>query len=174
MKERPPRVQHYSERFALHLIIPLSLRAPLVRHLHSRSVPLCPDNHSNYPEGNSPLQWYWRNKILKRVRFLLKITSTYNVYTWGCSSVSLVIFFLFTLFHHLLKPPSINLWYLHFAGLLCHLDDACTSSPCQAGANCDTSPINGSYTCSCTSGYKGVDCSEDIDECEQGKSLLIT
>ncbi|KAL2718628.1 NOTCH protein, partial [Vespula squamosa] len=54
------------------------------------------------------------------------------------------------------------------AGLLCHLDDACTSNPCHEGANCDTSPINGSFTCSCATGYKGVDCSEDIDECEQG------
>lgn len=55
-----------------------------------------------------------------------------------------------------------------FSGLLCHLDDACTSNPCHADAICDTSPINGSYTCSCASGYKGIDCSEDIDECEQG------
>lgn len=59
------------------------------------------------------------------------------------------------------------------SGLLCHLDDACTSNPCHADAICDTSPINGSYTCSCASGYKGIDCSEDIDECEQGK-LQIT
>ncbi|OAD53540.1 Neurogenic locus Notch protein [Eufriesea mexicana] len=54
-----------------------------------------------------------------------------------------------------------------FTGLLCHLDDACTSNPCHQGAICDTSPINGSFTCSCATGYKGVDCSEDIDECEQ-------
>lgn len=54
------------------------------------------------------------------------------------------------------------------AGLLCHLDDACTSNPCHADAICDTSPINGSYACSCASGYKGIDCSEDINECEQG------
>ncbi|KAI4496487.1 hypothetical protein M0804_000297 [Polistes exclamans] len=52
--------------------------------------------------------------------------------------------------------------------LLCHLDDACTSNPCHEGANCDTSPINGSFACSCATGYKGVDCSEDIDECKQG------
>lgn len=57
---------------------------------------------------------------------------------------------------------------MFFTGLLCHLDDACTSNPCHADAICDTSPINGSYTCSCASGYKGVDCSEDINECEQG------
>ncbi|EFN74104.1 Neurogenic locus Notch protein [Camponotus floridanus] len=55
-------------------------------------------------------------------------------------------------------------------GLLCHLDDACTSNPCHEGAICDTSPINGSFTCSCATGYKGLDCSEDIDECEQGSS----
>lgn len=54
-------------------------------------------------------------------------------------------------------------------GLLCHLDDACTSNPCHADAICDTNPINGSYACSCASGFKGVDCSEDINECEQGK-----
>nr|CAD7426221.1 unnamed protein product [Timema monikensis] len=60
-----------------------------------------------------------------------------------------------------------------YVSLLCHLDDACTSNPCHADAICDTSPINGSYTCSCASGYKGVDCSEDIDECEQGTSFRI-
>lgn len=65
----------------------------------------------------------------------------------------------------------INLFsfFFFFVGLLCHLDDACTSNPCHADAICDTSPINGSYTCSCASGYKGIDCSEDIDECEQGE-----
>lgn len=64
------------------------------------------------------------------------------------------------------------MWHNVFTGLLCHLDDACTSNPCHADAICDTSPTNGSYTCSCASGYKGVDCSEDIDECEQGKFFL--
>lgn len=59
-----------------------------------------------------------------------------------------------------------------FTGLLCHLDDACTSNPCHEGAICDTSPINGSFTCSCATGYKGLDCSEDIDECEQGKNFI--
>lgn len=53
-------------------------------------------------------------------------------------------------------------------GLLCHLDDACTSNPCHADAICETSPIDGSFTCSCAQGYKGPNCSEDIDECFQG------
>ena len=53
-------------------------------------------------------------------------------------------------------------------GLLCHLDDACASNPCHAGASCETSPIDGTYLCSCPNGFKGVDCTEDIDECEAG------
>lgn len=56
-------------------------------------------------------------------------------------------------------------------GLLCHLDDACTSNPCHADAICETSPIDGSFTCSCAQGYKGPNCSEDIDECFQGKTF---
>jgi hypothetical protein len=58
-------------------------------------------------------------------------------------------------------------------GLLCHLDDACTSNPCHADAICDTSPVNGSFTCTCAAGYTGIDCSEDINECEQGKSIIL-
>lgn len=58
-------------------------------------------------------------------------------------------------------------------GLLCHLDDACTSHPCHADAICETSPIDGSYTCSCAQGYKGTNCSQDIDECYQGNILLF-
>ena len=48
------------------------------------------------------------------------------------------------------------------------MDDACASNPCHAGAICDTSPIDGTYMCSCPPGFKGVDCTEDIDECEAG------
>src|SRR5665811_1523736 len=53
-------------------------------------------------------------------------------------------------------------------GLLCHLNDACTSNPCHEGAICETSPIDGSYLCSCPSGFKGTNCTEDIDECLEG------
>ena len=66
---------------------------------------------------------------------------------------------------------SIRFFLSLFSGLLCHLDDACTSNPCHEGAICDTSPINGSFACSCATGYKGVDCSNDIDECEQGELM---
>uniref|UniRef100_A0A8C3TG60 Neurogenic locus notch homolog protein 1 n=1 Tax=Chelydra serpentina TaxID=8475 RepID=A0A8C3TG60_CHESE len=40
-------------------------------------------------------------------------------------------------------------------GLLCHLDDACISNPCNEGSNCDTNPVNGKAICTCPSGYTG-------------------
>lgn len=53
-------------------------------------------------------------------------------------------------------------------GLLCHLDDACMSNPCQGtGAVCTTSPVDGSYLCTCPRGFYGVDCSMDKDECAE-------
>lgn len=55
-----------------------------------------------------------------------------------------------------------------FTGLLCHLRNACISNPCNAGAVCDTNPVDGSYVCSCSPGYKGGDCSQDVDECAPG------
>jgi hypothetical protein len=56
-------------------------------------------------------------------------------------------------------------------GLLCHLDDACISNPCHKGALCDTNPLNGQYICTCPQGYKGADCTEDVDECAMGECL---
>ncbi|KAF2974030.1 hypothetical protein EK904_011600 [Melospiza melodia maxima] len=56
------------------------------------------------------------------------------------------------------------------AGLLCHLDDACVSNPCQKGALCDTNPVNGNYICTCPQGHKGADCTEDVDECAMANS----
>ena len=57
-------------------------------------------------------------------------------------------------------------------GLLCHLNDACASNPCNAAAICDTSIVNGSYTCRCPAGFSGTDCNEDIDECLEGESCF--
>uniref|UniRef100_A0A8C3TFY3 Neurogenic locus notch homolog protein 1 n=1 Tax=Chelydra serpentina TaxID=8475 RepID=A0A8C3TFY3_CHESE len=53
-------------------------------------------------------------------------------------------------------------------GLLCHLDDACISNPCNEGSNCDTNPVNGKAICTCPSGYTGPACNQDIDECSLG------
>uniref|UniRef100_A0AAQ4QQ20 Neurogenic locus notch homolog protein 1 n=1 Tax=Gasterosteus aculeatus aculeatus TaxID=481459 RepID=A0AAQ4QQ20_GASAC len=58
-----------------------------------------------------------------------------------------------------------NLFLLALAGLLCHLDDACISNPCQKGSNCDTNPVNGKAICTCPPGYTGSACNLDIDEC---------
>uniref|UniRef100_A0A8C4WJN1 Neurogenic locus notch homolog protein 1 n=1 Tax=Gopherus evgoodei TaxID=1825980 RepID=A0A8C4WJN1_9SAUR len=54
-------------------------------------------------------------------------------------------------------------------GLLCHLNDACISNPCNEGSNCDTNPVNGKAICTCPSGYTGPACNQDIDECSLGK-----
>ncbi|EPY81630.1 notch1 preproprotein-like protein [Camelus ferus] len=53
-------------------------------------------------------------------------------------------------------------------GLLCHLNDACISNPCNEGSNCDTNPVNGKAICTCPSGYTGPACSQDVDECSLG------
>uniref|UniRef100_A0AAY4E4J3 Notch receptor 3 n=1 Tax=Denticeps clupeoides TaxID=299321 RepID=A0AAY4E4J3_9TELE len=50
-------------------------------------------------------------------------------------------------------------------GLLCHLDDACVSNPCNEGAVCDTNPLNGRAICTCPAGYAGPRCEIDINEC---------
>uniref|UniRef100_A0A3Q3GPB0 Neurogenic locus notch homolog protein 1 n=1 Tax=Labrus bergylta TaxID=56723 RepID=A0A3Q3GPB0_9LABR len=50
-------------------------------------------------------------------------------------------------------------------GLLCQLDDACISNPCQKGSNCDTNPVSGNHFCTCPSGYFGASCDQDVDEC---------
>uniref|UniRef100_A0A673LLV5 Neurogenic locus notch homolog protein 1 n=1 Tax=Sinocyclocheilus rhinocerous TaxID=307959 RepID=A0A673LLV5_9TELE len=53
-------------------------------------------------------------------------------------------------------------------GLLCHLNDACISNPCQKGSNCDTNPVNGKAICTCPLGYVGPSCDQDVDECSLG------
>lgn len=60
-----------------------------------------------------------------------------------------------------------------FSGLLCHLDDACISNPCQKGSNCDTNPVNGMAICTCPPGYTGSACNQDIDECSLGNSQSL-
>uniref|UniRef100_A0A8C5D3B7 Neurogenic locus notch homolog protein 1 n=1 Tax=Gadus morhua TaxID=8049 RepID=A0A8C5D3B7_GADMO len=55
-------------------------------------------------------------------------------------------------------------------GLLCQLDDACISNPCQKGSNCDTNPVNGNHVCTCPPGYVGASCDRDVDECALGSN----
>ena len=54
-------------------------------------------------------------------------------------------------------------------GLLCHLEDACASNPCNAGAECKTDVVSGKYNCSCPKGFVGPECNVDINECDEGK-----
>lgn len=58
--------------------------------------------------------------------------------------------------------------YAVSTGLLCHLDDACVSNPCNEGAVCDTNPLNGRAICTCPAGFVGGACNQDMDECSIG------
>lgn len=71
-------------------------------------------------------------------------------------------------FHHF---GSELFWFLN-AGLLCHLDDACVSNPCNEGAVCDTNPLNGRAICTCPAGFVGGACNQDMDECSIGTFIL--
>ncbi|GFS03836.1 neurogenic locus Notch protein [Elysia marginata] len=51
--------------------------------------------------------------------------------------------------------------------LRCHLTDACLSNPCHAGATCATSLVDGRHICRCDKGWRGSDCSLDVDECKE-------
>uniref|UniRef100_A0A5F4W9T3 Neurogenic locus notch homolog protein 1 n=1 Tax=Callithrix jacchus TaxID=9483 RepID=A0A5F4W9T3_CALJA len=53
-------------------------------------------------------------------------------------------------------------------GLLCHLNDACISNPCNEGSNCDTNPVNGKAICTC---YEGMHCEVNTDECASSPCL---
>lgn len=61
-----------------------------------------------------------------------------------------------------------------YSGLRCHLEDACTSSPCHEGASCETSPINGDPICSCKRGWTGSDCSVDVNECHESEYTFLS
>ena len=49
-------------------------------------------------------------------------------------------------------------------GLTCDYVDSCLSNPCGKNARCIADAF-GNYTCICDSGYTGVNCDQDIDEC---------
>jgi hypothetical protein len=46
---------------------------------------------------------------------------------------------------------------------------ACLPNPCQNGGVCSLSDAEGrGYECTCKSGYTGITCNEDRDECTEG------
>ncbi|PIK60375.1 notch [Apostichopus japonicus] len=49
------------------------------------------------------------------------------------------------------------------AGVNCTEIDYCSGDPCQNDATCIS--LQDDYTCNCTSGYEGINCENDIDEC---------
>ena len=51
-------------------------------------------------------------------------------------------------------------------------ESVCLPNPCQNGGACQLSDdATGGYECSCRDGYTGNDCSEDVNECLDSKSL---
>ena len=53
---------------------------------------------------------------------------------------------------------------------LCELSP-CSPSPCHNGGTCTVNnQVEGNYECSsCRQGYAGVNCNEDVNECDQGR-----
>ncbi len=59
-----------------------------------------------------------------------------------------------------------------FFGDNCEVDvDACEPMPCQNGGMCVDVVGGPGYTCVCPSGYTGLDCDSDIDECASTPGL---
>ena len=56
---------------------------------------------------------------------------------------------------------------------LCELSP-CSPSPCQNGSTCALKDVVGGYECTCQSGYTGVNCTLDVDECNQSELLVIS
>ncbi|EDO37658.1 predicted protein [Nematostella vectensis] len=48
--------------------------------------------------------------------------------------------------------------------------NGCSSSPCPVNTTCVPGPTQDTHTCACPSGYTGVDCENDVDECSDGQS----
>ncbi|XP_035697727.1 fibropellin-1-like, partial [Branchiostoma floridae] len=53
-----------------------------------------------------------------------------------------------------------------WVGEICQ-DRPCSEAPCQNDGTCLDTPEEGPdyYTCTCTEGWEGTDCDEEIDEC---------
>ena len=58
---------------------------------------------------------------------------------------------------------------------LCELSP-CSPSPCHNGGTCTmNNQVEGNYECSsCRQGYAGVNCTEDVNECDQGSQIMCT
>ncbi|KAH9489125.1 hypothetical protein Btru_057139 [Bulinus truncatus] len=52
-------------------------------------------------------------------------------------------------------------------GAFCEIKGPCFDRPCQNAKACHQSIKNNTYTCDCNEGWKGVNCSDDIDECSE-------
>lgn len=51
------------------------------------------------------------------------------------------------------------------SGKHCEKQDHCASQPCRNGAECIS--VGESYHCTCSAGFTGTSCMEDLDECKE-------
>jgi hypothetical protein len=54
-----------------------------------------------------------------------------------------------------------------FAGTLCQNRNPCLDTPCKNNAGCTPNADFTNYTCSCTLGWRGTNCTINIDECAE-------
>ncbi|GBP00197.1 Neurogenic locus Notch protein [Eumeta japonica] len=47
----------------------------------------------------------------------------------------------------------------------CETKNICATSPCRNGGTCTSVSDGTSYKCICPSGFKGITCADDVEEC---------
>ena len=57
------------------------------------------------------------------------------------------------------------------AGVNCDSIDYCADEPCLNAGTCTSEADD--YTCRCTSGYRGDNCDENVDECAEYADLCL-
>tara|TARA_B110000858_G_C17798179_1_gene473653 strand:- start:278 stop:2341 length:2064 start_codon:yes stop_codon:yes gene_type:complete len=78
------------------------------------------------------------------------------------------------MFHNTAVPTAQYCWntltaistnmYNNGASMFCQ-PTPCDLAPCQNGATCSDTGVGGTYTCACATGFTGMDCETNIDDC---------
>lgn len=119
--------------------------------------------------------WFWHGKFYQHIRFVMLISvktkcrlrvdfTIMNV--WVQTEMCLVM----------TKHKFAGCWIVRFHYLIAHYHLKISSSKLvlSSGSNCELcnyfagncTDYTGAYRCTCDPGYRGLNCTEDIDECE--------